>query len=234
MSTGSTTDHSLQGTIKGISAQFLVDNGAAASLLSKQVWNKITKSQDVSLEPVIGKNLIGVDGSPLTIIGAAYVQVTFELQQFNVCFLVADSSLTTEAILGRDFLSNNNCVIDVGKNLITFGNVGVTLKLNCSAGVSQVAHVSITLSNSLQVPVCSEVEVMADIPDAVSGGAWIIEGTLLSRPALLVARMLVTPASKSVPVRLLNPRANLVKVHKGTVVAQMESVEIDNPVVGTA
>ena len=56
----------------------------------------------------------------------------------------------------------------------------------------------------------------------------------LSRPALLVARMLVTPASKSIPVRLLNPRANLVKVHKGTVVAQMESVEIDNPVVGTA
>ena len=120
VSTGSTTDHSLQGTIKGISAQFLVDTGAAASLLSKQVWNKITKSQDVSLEPVIGKNLIGVDGSPLTIIGAAYVQVTFELQQFNVCFLVADS-LTTEAILGRDFLSNNNCVIDVGKNLITLG-----------------------------------------------------------------------------------------------------------------
>ena len=172
VSTGSTTDHSLQGTIKGISAQFLVDTGAAASLLSKQVWNKITKSQDVSLEPVIG--LIGVDGSPLTIIGAAYVQVTFELQQFNVCFLVADS-LTTEAILGRDFLSNNNCVIHVGKNLITFGNVGVALKLNCSAGVSQVAHVSITLSNSLQVPACSEVEVMADIPDAVSGGAWIIQ-----------------------------------------------------------
>ena len=115
-----------------------------------------------------------------------------------------------------------------------FNNIGVTLKLNCSAGVSQVAHVSITLSNSLQVPACSEVEVMADIPDAASGGALIIEGTSLSRPALLVARMLVTPASKSVPVRLLNPRANLVKVHKGTVVAQMESVEIDNPVVGTA
>ena len=146
--------------------------------------------------------------------------------------MVADS-LTTEAILGRDFLSNNKCVIDVAKSLITFGTVGVTLKLNCTTGVSQIAHVSITLSDSLQVPACSEVEVMADVPDAVSGGTWIIEGTSSSRPALLVARMLVTPASKSVPVRLLNPRTNSVKVQRGTVVAQMESVEMNNPVFGT-
>ena len=55
-----------------------------------------------------------------------------------------------------------------------------------------------------------------------------------SRPALLVARMLVTPASKSVPVRLLNLRTNIVKVQRGTVVAQMESVEMNNPVFGTA
>ena len=32
-----TTDHSLQGTITGIPARFLVDTGAAASILSKQV-----------------------------------------------------------------------------------------------------------------------------------------------------------------------------------------------------
>ena len=87
------------------------------------------------------------------------MQMTSELQQFNVCFLIADS-LTTEAILGQEFLSNNNS--DVGKSLITFGNAVVTLKLNCSTGVSQVAHVSVTLSDSLQVPACGEVEVMAN------------------------------------------------------------------------
>ena len=126
-------------------------------------------------------------------------------------FLVA-YSLTTEAILGRDFLKDNSCVIDVGKNLITFGNVGFTLKLNCLAGDSQIAHVSVTLSNTLQVPACCEVEVMVNVSDGIAGGTWIVEGNISTRQALLVARTLVTPTSKAVPVRLLNPRPELVKV----------------------
>ena len=106
-----TTDHSLQGTITGIPATFLVDTGAAASILSKQVWDKVSKQQEASLEVVPGRNLIGVEGSALKIHGAVHLQVIFERQQFNVCFLVADS-LTTEAILGRDFLKDNSCIID--------------------------------------------------------------------------------------------------------------------------
>ena len=41
-----TTDHGLQGTITGIPARFLVDTGAAASILSKQVWDKVSKQQE--------------------------------------------------------------------------------------------------------------------------------------------------------------------------------------------
>ena len=78
-----TTDHSLQGTITGIPARFLVDTGAAASILSKQVWDKVSKQQEASLEVVSG---IGVEGSPLKILGAVHLQVIFERQQFNVCF----------------------------------------------------------------------------------------------------------------------------------------------------
>ena len=100
-----------------------------------------------------------------------------------------------------------------GKSSITFGNVGVTLKLNCTTGISQVAHVSVTLGNSLQVPACSEVEVIADIPDIVLGGVRITEGTSSTRPTLIV---------------------NLAKLHRGTVGAQMEFVKIDNPFVGLA
>ena len=98
----------------------------------------------------------------------------------------------------------------------------------------RVAHVSVTLGNSLQVPVCSEVEVIADIPDIVLSGAWITEGTSSTRSPLSVARMLVLPASKSVPVRLPNTRVNLAKPHGGTVGAQMEFVKIDNLFVGSA
>ena len=99
--------------------------------------------------------------------------------------------------------------------------------------LGRIAHVSVTLSNTLQVPACCEVEVMVNVPDGITGGTWIVEGNISTRQALLVARTLVTSTSKAVPVRLLNPRPELVKVTSGTVVAQMESVKpIEVPVVG--
>ena len=75
-------------------------------------------------------------------IGSVHLNIVLEQQQFNANFLVADS-LTTEAILGRDFLRDNHCVIDVGKSLIKFENAGITLNLMGSAHNSQIAHVSV-------------------------------------------------------------------------------------------
>ena len=74
---------------------------------------------------------------------------------------------------------------------------------------------------------------MVNVPDGIAGGTWIVEGNTSTIQALLVARTPVTPTSKAVPVRLLNPRPEPVKVTSGSVVAQMESVKpIEVPVVG--
>ena len=58
----------------------------------------MSKQQEASLEVISGRNLIGVEGSPLKIIGAVHLQVIFERQQFNVCFLVADSLTTRKGL----------------------------------------------------------------------------------------------------------------------------------------
>ena len=97
-----------------------------------------------------------------------------EQQQFNVNFLVA-YSLTTEAILGRDFLRDNRCEIDIGRNLIHFETTGITLNLTCSSDDSQFAHVSVVVDSILQVPGCSEIDVMAKVSSAATGGSWIVE-----------------------------------------------------------
>lgn len=85
VSTGITADHTLQGNVRGIPAKFLMDTGAAASILSKHVWTKVSKLEE-SLDMVTGKTLMGVEGSPLNIIGAAYLHVIFEKRQFTVFF----------------------------------------------------------------------------------------------------------------------------------------------------
>ena len=220
-----TMDYHLQGTIEGVPARFLVDTGATASILNKNIWDRLNQHNSHPLTEVTNKKLVGVEGSPLKVLGVVHFHVVFEQQQFNVDFLVADS-LTTEAILGRDFLRDNHCVIDVGRNLIKFEAAGITLKLTCSSGDSQIAHVSVVVDSVLQVPGCSEVEIMAKVPSAAEGGSWIVESNPTNTNAVMVARTLVTPNNQMVPVRVLNPRPERITVSKGTTIAMMEAVAV--------
>ena len=160
-------------------------------MLNKDIWTHVNQQMNCPLADVTGKKLVGVEGSPLTMLGAACFQVVLEQQKFNVDFLVADS-LTTEAILGRDFLRNNHCVIDVGRNLIKFETASLTLKLLCSPGDSQIAHASVVVDSVLQVPGCSEMEIMARVPSAATGGTWIVENNPVNIRAMMIARTLVS------------------------------------------
>ena len=99
-----TMDYHLQGTIEGVPARFLVDTGVTASILNKNIWDRLNQHNSHPLTEVTNKKLVGVEGSPLKVLGVVHFHVVFEQQQFNVDFLVADS-LTTEAILGKDFLT---------------------------------------------------------------------------------------------------------------------------------
>ena len=232
LSTVTPIDYSLLGTISGIPVKFLVDTGAAVSILSKQVWNKLAQQGVGSLDTVSGKNLVGVEGSPLKLLGIINLQIMFEQQSFDVCFLVADF-LTTEAILGQDFLRRYHCIVDAGKSQVTFPNVGMTFNLICPAGTSQIAHVNVVLIDTFRVPGCSEIEIMAAVPDAASEGTWIIEGDVMKRNPLLVARALVTLTDMAVPICLLNPRPECITVKKGTVAAHIEPVQsLDTSFVG--
>jgi len=228
LSVCSTADYHLHGAVNEVAAKFLVDTGAAVSLLNKSVWDKISRDGGLQLETGITQKLVGVQGSPLELCGTTQVEMTLSGESFNMVLLVADS-ITTDVILGRDFLSKNSCTIDVGRNLVHFGERGMTLSLNSGPGDQQVALVSVMLDARLKVPARSEIEVMVKAPKAVTEGSWIVEGCGEKQKALLVARSIVCPGQQEVPIRLMNARDDDVVIKKGTLVAQMEAVE-DPPV----
>ena len=95
--------------------------------------------------------------------GKAQVQIEFAKETFDVQVTVVES-LTTEAILGRDFLVSNNCVVNVGKHLLHFENDGITVSIDSPPDGQQITHVSVIMDDTLQIPSRSEVEVMAKIP----------------------------------------------------------------------
>ena len=111
--------------------------------------------------------------------------------------------------------------------MIKFDTAGLTLKLLCySPGDSQIAHVSVMVDSLLQVPGCSEMEIMAKVPSAATGGTWIVESSPTNSKAMMIARTLVTPTDQTVPVCLLNPWPEKIIVNKGTTITRMEAVAV--------
>ena len=90
-----TMDYHLQGTIEGIPAKFFVDTGATTSVLAKTIWDRLNQgNNDRPVTTISNQKLVGVDSSPLKMIGSKHLNIVLEQQQFNANFLVADS-LTT-------------------------------------------------------------------------------------------------------------------------------------------
>ena len=109
---------------------FLVDTGAAATLLSTAVWKKCLQScgpQQPSLDSV-STRLLSVDGSPLTVTGTATVSLTINQYSFPTSVIIVDD-LAEDAILGLSFLETYKCIIDVprGRLDLRLGNTPVTV-----------------------------------------------------------------------------------------------------------
>ena len=103
-----TKGHMVQVTINGKTLKMLLDAGSAVTLL---IWNHC-KNNSNTLDQWPGPKLVGVDGTPLQVMG--YYKSKISLSHISVVnpVLVADS-LLAQGILGLDFLQNNNIYYSV-------------------------------------------------------------------------------------------------------------------------
>ena len=136
--------------------------------------------------------------------------------------IIIVDSLTTEAIIGMDFLEENDCTIDIAKKCLYFPRVRMSIPF---CNVTEVAQVDVTLDTSIQVPPMSEIEVMAKVESGGNTGTWLLEGKSSKGLSVQVANALVCPSSQRVPVRLLNPHSELATVHKNTRIATLEPLQ---------
>ncbi len=137
----------------------MLDTGAAVTLVRKDLWDEISAS-GTSLTPWTGRQLVGVEGSPIRVHGEAEISVSFGGQPVSVNLVVADS-LKARAILGLDFLEANHCTIDTGGRTLRLGKQsGLSVKLESSAPPPAVKSVNLIVQETLRVPACSETEVM--------------------------------------------------------------------------
>ena len=108
----------VNGMVNGSSTSFLLETGAAVTLMRKNEWDLI--SLGTELEPWAEQNLVSVEGTPLLIYGHATVDLSLGEQTYSVDIVVV-GTLTTRAILGIDFLMRYNGIVDVGKAQLILG-----------------------------------------------------------------------------------------------------------------
>ena len=193
----SQSDYVIQGQVNGVSINILVDTGAATTVLSARAWEKIGLSTRLTPTP---KKLVGVQGNPLQLLRATRISIMLQEQEFTTDFTVADA-LTTDLILGRDFLKAQQCTIQMGKNqdVLLLQQFGMAIPLTHKKVEPEEAHVDVILPDAVQVPPHSEMEVVGKVPSVTISKAWIMESSdRFQRLPVKVARAVVQPKGEDV------------------------------------
>ena len=165
---------------------FLLDTGSPVSLLNGSVWEKI-KSPGSILHPWTGSALIGVGGQHLQIQGTAEMQVQVSGQSFPIRVLIVDN-LSTEAILGLDFMAVNQCSLAVGGRLLHIPSCKYPMPVTGNCHNPPVANV--VMEETRIIPPYSELEVMAIIPTMCLRKPYVLESTPI-KTAVIAARALI-------------------------------------------
>ena len=154
-----TAAYHAQGKVAGVPTSFMLDIGAAVTLLQEDRWKEV-KNVDAKLEAWQGPRLIGADGTPIPVMGQVSTEVTLAGKTFTQSMAIVHS-LATEGILGMDFFKESKCTIDVGKGLQHTTARGVTLPLCNSLGPKQQGRIAVQLKQTIQIPARSEMKVAA-------------------------------------------------------------------------
>ena len=218
-----TGGYRVEASVNGVIVQFLVDSGASVTLIRKDVWERVNAFRPPALSPWTGPNLVGVDGSPLAVCGQTKISLTLKERNFETEVLVVNS-LTTEAILGLNFLQQSNALIDLAKKQLLFKGHSVSVSLQSPHKTESDALPSVRVVETIRLPPRSEIIVMAETVNAVDGRNYLAETKGGSRPAALVARALVESKQSKVPTKLLNPRDTPTTIKAGTEVATLVPV----------
>ena len=212
----------LDGAVNGVRVSLLMDTGASVTLLQKDAWDRVSQAASASppLLPCLLLGLVGVDGTPLQ---TCSTSVTLELNGNRLPVeVVVISPLTSEGILGLDFLHEQRVSIDLASEELRLRGQGIIIPLR------------IPLPNS-----CSCVSVRAvsniDVPAGNGTGSngmprwtraeWHLDHGRLLYQYYLGRLAVVQPKLRNmIPVRLMNCTSEPHTVYAGKQIALAETI----------
>ena len=190
----------LEVTLNGIQRFCVVDTGASVSLISKTEWELVTKETQSPLSPsdIIAE---AANNSPIGVVGKTLLSVDVDGQQRGPQTFYVANDISNEIILGLDWLTNCQCVINTSKLLIEFPDgAKAPLLLNDSSIPDPTA---VILCDDTEIPPKHEVIRRAKVKGVFLTDSIIEPNVALAEKGILVARAFVLPNRQTVPVQII-------------------------------
>ena len=216
----------VQGAIQGIRVEFTADTGAARTIVSYKMYQKLPRNKRPTLT-IESTPLTSANGEQLRILGKADFKIKMGDLEFHQNLTVAE--IDDECLLGLDILLDSQfgpAFINLGENVITLNNVDIP----CT-NVSQKNRVrQVLLMDDYTVPPRTERIVQAMISKSeaemdLEHQTYIVEGnsTFENKHSVAVAATLVDSKDRvTVPVRILNPSHSDISLRQDEVIGQAE------------
>ena len=211
----------LEGIIEGSRVLCVLDTGASICLMSKEKWNKLSLSKELLPSDVVAE---AANNMPLGILGRSILQFECAGIGFEQDFYIVEH-MAHEILIGLNWMLENKVDLQVGARKLLFGN-GNSCDLFLYDSSFMYPGV-VSLCEDLEVPAGHEVICPANIGNPFVDECILKPNGYLSEKGVVVARVVVSPVHQIVPVQLLNPTKESVKLKKGTVVGYMEGIDID-------
>ena len=199
---------------------FLIDNGSSATLLSKNVCDKLDKSNIPLMIPV-GNKMLGANGQEIQIFGKTTLPLSFGKAIFYVDVIVCD--IIPDGILGQDFLLKHASRIDY-KSLNIITEQG---SIKCWIGGEAEARSRVLTLDNVHIPPMSSMNVGVRLEESHN----FPELALIMAPheakrntRLLVAEGIVETKNPTLSVRLINPTEEAVHLPQNVPVGICESL----------
>lgn len=204
----------------------MIDTGASVSVLHRQVFDEISEDVRQSLNRNCGKLKVA-DGEMITPAGAARMNFVIDGKPYIHRMLVAD--IEVPAVLGYDFLRDNNCELRLGEGTLKFNGESVNCKLH-----SQIQNLfKLSLTENVVIPPSSEMiiptKIVGDQPLGKTAVVKDICPSLLKK-GILVGEGVFDPNKSEIPVRVVNVSDTPQTIYKNTVTTECEIV-LDSSVV---
>ena len=233
-----TGSSSLAVSIEGHDFNCLLDSGAAVTAISAEVWHTYLSHAYPSLDRPSPEGVTSVNGCRLATLGKSSMKFVIDSQVLPFeAHVIQD--LAYDVILGRDFLQKFSFKIDFENGVVNFSPEADPLPFsddhsNSTFEVSEDSSdnfiSSVHASRTFVIPPQSEILVSGKLnssPNVIGINGMIAPRSDLShRYSVFGAAELVRVAEDgTIPIRIVNPSSEPVKIYRRTKLASFEEVD---------